>query len=219
MTQVPDHRKGEDDVELARKTTNANNPRVRGPERRNHATTRIAQLVRPSSTTADGASGWEDPRCSRSSWRARIPVANRGTPARGGCYTRRGPAPAEPASTCPVPSSRGLGHHPLKVETRVRIPLGLLPSTSRHRCCKEEMPTCRSCSIHHRTDRRGVVDRVGARCRALRSLRARARTRTWSTDATPRRYPRFGERGVCRRGSKGPMRISVKRPHDSGRAG
>src|ERR1035441_9147824 len=25
-----------------------------------------------------------------------------------------------------VPSSRGLGHHPLKVETRVRTPLGLL---------------------------------------------------------------------------------------------
>jgi hypothetical protein len=24
-----------------------------------------------------------------------------------------------------APSSRGLGHHPLKVETRVRIPLGL----------------------------------------------------------------------------------------------
>jgi hypothetical protein len=29
-------------------------------------------------------------------------------------------------STHPAPSSRGQGHHPLKVETRVRIPLGLL---------------------------------------------------------------------------------------------
>ena len=30
-----------------------------------------------------------------------------------------------------VPSSRGLGHHPLKVETRVRTPLGLrrIPSS------------------------------------------------------------------------------------------
>ena len=30
-----------------------------------------------------------------------------------------------PMSARPAPSSRGLGHHPLKVETRVRIPLGL----------------------------------------------------------------------------------------------
>ena len=34
------------------------------------------------------------------------------------CGTREGPVE--------VPSSRGLGHHPLKVEARVRIPLGLL---------------------------------------------------------------------------------------------
>jgi hypothetical protein len=32
-----------------------------------------------------------------------------------------------------VPSSRGLGHHPLKVETRVRTPLGLL---SRRGCLR-----------------------------------------------------------------------------------
>ena len=30
-----------------------------------------------------------------------------------------------------APSSRGLGHHPLKVETRVRIPLGLLDAVER----------------------------------------------------------------------------------------
>jgi hypothetical protein len=33
------------------------------------------------------------------------------------------PYPGSPVSS--VPSSRGLGHHPLKVATRVRIPLGL----------------------------------------------------------------------------------------------
>src|SRR4249919_1992073 len=37
------------------------------------------------------------------------------------------PSPREPARPRRVPSSRGLGHHPLKVETRVRTPLGLLP--------------------------------------------------------------------------------------------
>src|SRR5271154_1821221 len=31
-----------------------------------------------------------------------------------------------PPSGHPAPSSSGLGHHPLKVETRVRTPLGLL---------------------------------------------------------------------------------------------
>jgi hypothetical protein len=30
-----------------------------------------------------------------------------------------------PAASRAVPSSSGLGHHPLKVETRVQIPLGL----------------------------------------------------------------------------------------------
>ena len=39
----------------------------------------------------------------------------------------RGSSPLSPAHI-KVPSSRGLGHHPLKVATRVRIPLGLLNS-------------------------------------------------------------------------------------------
>jgi hypothetical protein len=30
-----------------------------------------------------------------------------------------------PHTRTPLPSSRGLGHHPLKVDTRVRIPLGV----------------------------------------------------------------------------------------------
>ena len=38
----------------------------------------------------------------------------------------------------PAPSSRGLGHHPLKVATRVRIPLGLLRNRRpRHRAPAE----------------------------------------------------------------------------------
>ena len=39
-----------------------------------------------------------------------------------------------------VPSSSGLGHHPLKVEARVRIPLGLRFSSTRRRRTKE-VPT------------------------------------------------------------------------------
>ena len=38
---------------------------------------------------------------------------------------RAQPASRRPVAGCRAPSSRGQGHHPLKVETRVRIPLGL----------------------------------------------------------------------------------------------
>jgi hypothetical protein len=49
------------------------------------------------------------------------------TTALDGCRGRRTEYPGQSFT---VPSSRGLGHHPLKVETRVQIPLGLLRSGS-----------------------------------------------------------------------------------------
>src|SRR5436190_5430343 len=55
--------------------------------------------------------------------------------------SNRGPCVDWPAAE--VPSSRGLGHHPLKVETRVRIPLGLLFQSNRSAfstCCGSVIP-------------------------------------------------------------------------------
>ncbi len=51
-----------------------------------------------------------------------------GCPARVGLLCQQGPTSevSTPLISSLAPSSRGRGHHPLKVETRVRIPLGLL---------------------------------------------------------------------------------------------
>ena len=50
-------------------------------------------------------------------------------PSSGTCFyvteVKRHDNPLINSPSLPVPSSRGLGHHPLKVETRVRTPLGL----------------------------------------------------------------------------------------------
>ena len=78
-------------------------------------------------------------------------------------------ATAPEAAKYPAPSSSGLGHHPLKVETRVRTPLGLPPSPDSDLGHLTEFKSTRrrdenyGTAHHHPRRTRGTSGRHGVR--------------------------------------------------------
>src|SRR5215213_9147372 len=107
-------------IESSVNIASAARPRTTPPRRSHHAATRVE------SRGASGASSAAASSATTSDTRSCMGAKDTGgTAQRTDCYTRPRPSGAADEAR-PVPSSRGLGHHPLKVEARVRIPLGLL---------------------------------------------------------------------------------------------